>query len=227
MHPHLSNTRPEKGRITITDVVTADPTAPSGRKDRLSPPVSPLRTSTPYTEVEEYSLLEWMAGMGGETGHEMLAVTALCRGAGADESVLRTATCCHVHWYGERLVLLDASRSIYPVAIDPDWIGVIGALATEGGTHRFLIRPTCEDRTSADFISGLVAAAGPVPPGVPDFDCERLRATWMAAQISRGTNPDMLLRAAGLAGSTTLDDYVEYLEWLDDEDTFSLRADEQ
>lgn len=77
-----------------------------------------------------------------------LAVVALGRGAGLDESVLRHLKGCHVYWWGDFLVVHDPATRRHPVAVDPNWGWVVEGLAVLAGPEGYLVRPSLTDRTS-------------------------------------------------------------------------------
>jgi len=190
---------------------------------RLNPPQGPV----PYTEAEEAALKSWAETAWAADGDSApLAVVALGRGAGLDEPVLRQVKGCHVFRWCDFVVVHDPATRRHPVAVDPAWDWAVVGLVALSGPEGYLVSPSLTDRTSPTFIDDIAKSVWDSPEDAVALDCERLRATWIVHHLRCGTDAAVLLRAAGLTDFTSLDPFLDHVEWPGDEEAFrSLRGD--
>lgn len=172
-------------------------------------PVRRSHAKPPYTADEKGDLVGWVQTLTGRCRHLWVPVV-LGLGGGFDVTDFRFLRGTHFTRRNGLVVVHDPSERQYPVVIEPEWEDDAFRLAEEAGEN-YVYQPNCRARMNRGFVSALLWAAGAPPAGTPNLDCRRLRTTWLVNHLQRGTDVNVLMRAAGLTSLGTLDRYLEFL----------------
>lgn len=187
-------------------------------RQALAPSVQPRqigrhRGAGPYSADEQRALVRWVRSFDpGELTAGLWPVVVFGLGAGFDVPPLRHLRGGDVGRLDGRVVAVAADERDVPVALMPEWAEEAEAIAAAAG-YDFILRPGVGNRMSRNMVTGLLAAAGPPPPGVPRLHAQRLRATWLLAHLLRSTPLSVLVPMAGLATLGALDPYLAHLQW--------------
>ncbi len=177
-----------------------------------------------YTEAEQAAMIRWARSLTG-LARNFWVLLVLGLGAGFDMPGMRNLRGTHIFRVGDFVVAHDPAQREFPVCFEPEWAEEAMLLAEAAGDN-YLLCPNRRDRTNRAFLSGVRQAAGPPPAGTPRPSCPRLKTTWMARHLDRGTDAMVLVRAAGLKGFGSIDHFFKLIEWPGDDEAFRrLRGD--
>lgn len=155
-----------------------------------------------YTEAEEAAMIRWTRSLTG-LARNFWVLLVLGLGAGFDMPGMRNLRGTHIFRLGDFVVAHDPAQRQFPVCFEPEWAEE--AMRLGGGGRQLPAVPTPPGPDEPCLLSGVRQAAGPPPAGTPRPSCPRLKTTWMARHLDRGTDAMVLVRAAGLKGFGSID----------------------
>ena len=186
---------------------------------KLFPPRSvPLKRSDlsdPYSQDEVIELVSWSRGLSTEHMRRNCRVLlALALGAGLKKQQITRLVGTDVqHDEGDVLVrvLGDCGQLDRIVPVHHLWADEVLQLAEESG-KRPLFRPDRRRIARGDISNFIQTCSG---QGLPKFNVQRLRITWIVGHLTAGTHLSALVEASGVA-AIQLVKYLDYVDPLDD-----------
>ena len=170
--------------------------------------VGTLEALPPYTDSEVREFHSWAASQS-TPQRQRSATVLLALGLGAGLSASETAAVRRID-----LAVIDGALSVRLRGTRPRevpfvlrWAGELGLVLNEDDDPtKFLFRPE-RTRSWPNVITNF-STGSPIRP-----QTQRLRATWVVAQLDQGTNVRTLARAAGV---DSLEAFTRYLQFMKD-----------
>lgn len=144
------------------------------------------------------------------TRRQLCVIIGLCAGAGLDSADLRNLRRHHIVDLGDDGIRVDVpgkrSRTVWVRRTHEALVRV----GIDGLTAHQLVLGTKNDRRNV--TSSVITQAELYGDGIPAIEAGRLRSTWLAWAMTQTMPLQVLLAAAGLSTTRTLDDLCEYLD---------------
>jgi len=194
-------------RSRLDLVATAVLIVPEARGSR--PGLTGADVTVPGAPRDEADLLAWAAGARpASRRRRLLAVLALCLGCGARLGELVGVRGADVtdDDEGVHVVLRDTAGGSRPVTCRAVWEDVLRRAVPREPAH-LVIAPDRPVLELASLSSFLVRSTPGAPVGASPA---RLRNTWLVRHLEAGTPLSVLLPAAGLEGTTSLDELLPF-----------------
>lgn len=177
---------------------------------RTHPPYIESDHWGPYTRREEADLLSWAAGLNPPPFRARItALVAAGAGCGASmKDVIRLRGSDVVHDdHGTHATLTGGARPPRTVTCRSAWEDVLRAAAEAAGPN-LLVAPDRTSTGTSTLVNTLNRANAHHPPS--KFNIERLRVTWLTRHVEAGTPLTVLMAAAGLATTYSLERCLVY-----------------
>lgn len=177
----------------------------------LFPPRAlPLKRSSvapPYSVAEATELVSWSRGL--PTAHmrrNCRALLALGLGAGLSSQQITSLVGTDVHVEDGVVLIEVGGKMARTVPVHRLWADEVLGLAEESGPRPFYM-PDRARITRRDILGFIERCTG---EGLPKFNVQRLRITWMVAHLTAGTPLAGLVRASGV-GVGQLGKYLRFV----------------
>jgi hypothetical protein len=184
-------------------------------RELFPPRALPLQRSSvarPYSVTEVSELVSWSRGL--PTAHmrrNSRVLLALGLGAGLTSQEITSLVGTDVH-VEDGVVLIEVEgKMARSVPVHRLWADEVLRLAEESGPRAFYM-PERSRITRRDILGFIERCTG---EGLPMFNVQRLRITWIVGQLASGTHPKALVRAAGV-GIGQIGKYLVFVPAVDE-----------
>jgi len=145
------------------------------------------------------------------------ALLALGLGAGLDGRWVTLVRAGDVGRRGSAVTVRVDEPAAREVTVLGTWEAEVLELAQSAGTAYLVGGRSVSSNRTSHLTETLL-----VPTGHPRLLPARLRSTWLAGHIARGTRLPELLRAAGVKGADVCNDLLGFVEAMDDDEARAM-----